>query len=73
MNGLHVQYADISSGNSFAPYKTVKDYDDGLKRIDGFIVYHHLNPAGPCDGATINYFCSLLLGDSAASPRRARN
>jgi uncharacterized protein (DUF885 family) len=39
MNGLHVQYADISSGNSFAPYKTVKDYDDGLKRIDGFILY----------------------------------
>jgi len=40
--------------------------------FDGFIVYHHLNPAGPCDGATIDYFCSLLLGDSAASPRRAR-
>jgi len=40
--------------------------------FDGFIVYHHLNPAGPCDRATIDYFCSLLLGDSAASPRRAR-
>lgn len=40
--------------------------------FDGFIVYHHLNPAGPCDGATINYFCSLLLGDSAVRPRRAR-
>jgi len=40
--------------------------------FDGFIVYHHLNPAGPCDGATIDYFCSLLPGDSADGPRRAR-
>ncbi len=39
MNGLHVQYADISSGSSIAPFKTVADYDNGLKRIDGFITF----------------------------------
>lgn len=31
--------------------------------FDGFIVYHHLNPAAPCDDGTIDYFCALLLGD----------
>ena len=32
--------------------------------FDGFIVYHHLNPAAPCDDPTIDFFCALLLGDS---------
>src|SRR4029077_2405173 len=37
--GLHVQYADFSSGKSIAPFKTVADYDNGLKRIDGFVLF----------------------------------
>jgi uncharacterized protein (DUF885 family) len=30
-------FAELSSGEGVAPYKTVKDYDDGLKRLDGFV------------------------------------
>ena len=35
-NAPHGFFADFSSGEGAAPYKTVKDYEDGLKRIDGF-------------------------------------
>jgi len=30
--GLHLDYADLSSGEGAAPFKTVKDYEDALKR-----------------------------------------
>jgi len=30
--GLHLEYADLSSGQGAAPFKTVKDYEDALKR-----------------------------------------
>jgi uncharacterized protein (DUF885 family) len=30
--GLHLDYADLSSGQGAAPFKSVKDYDDALKR-----------------------------------------
>lgn len=30
--GLHLDYADLSSGQGAAPFKTTKDYDDALKR-----------------------------------------
>jgi hypothetical protein len=33
--------------------------------FDGFIVYHRLNPAAPCDDATIDLLCALLLGKAA--------
>jgi uncharacterized protein (DUF885 family) len=36
--GQHVTFANFSSG-SMAPYRGVKDYDDGLARIDGFVVW----------------------------------
>ena len=36
--GFHTFYPDFSSGEGAAPYKTVKDYDNGLSRIDGFVV-----------------------------------
>ncbi len=31
--------------------------------FDGFILYHHIDPARSCDDATIDLMCSLLLGD----------
>lgn len=37
-NGLHQFVPDILSGNSVAQFKTVKDYEDNLKRLDGFAV-----------------------------------
>ncbi len=35
--GFHTFFPDLSSGEGAAPYKTIKDYDDGLSRIDGFV------------------------------------
>jgi uncharacterized protein (DUF885 family) len=37
-NGLHAFVPDLFSGQSMAPFKTVKDYEDNLKRLDGFTV-----------------------------------
>lgn len=39
MNGLHVQYPDMNSGKSAARFQSVKDYDNGLKRMEGFAAY----------------------------------
>jgi uncharacterized protein (DUF885 family) len=36
-NGFHTGFAQLSSGESIAPYKTVQDYEDGLSRIDDFV------------------------------------
>jgi uncharacterized protein (DUF885 family) len=38
-NAVHVFFADISSGQSAAPFKTLADYENNLKRIDGFVKY----------------------------------
>jgi uncharacterized protein (DUF885 family) len=37
MNGWHLHFPELSSGDGVAPYKTVADYDNGLARIDGFL------------------------------------
>jgi uncharacterized protein (DUF885 family) len=36
-NGFHTLFAEISSGEGIAPFKTVKDYDNGLGRFDDFV------------------------------------
>ncbi len=38
-NGLHTGFAELSSGQGSAPFKTVADYEAGLKRFDGFVVW----------------------------------
>jgi len=38
-SGVHVYFPDLSSGKSAAPFKTVQDYDNGLKRLDGYAQY----------------------------------
>lgn len=38
-SGEHVFYPDICSGKSVAPFDTVQDYDNGLKRLDGYALY----------------------------------
>ena len=35
--GFHTRFAQISAGDSVAPFKTVADYDNGLSRIDDFV------------------------------------
>jgi AcrR family transcriptional regulator len=41
--------------------------------FDGFIIFRHVDPARPCDDATIELMCTLLLGreSNAAARRRA--
>jgi uncharacterized protein (DUF885 family) len=39
INGWHLFFAVLSSGEGVAPYRTVKDYEDGLARLDGFVAY----------------------------------
>jgi len=38
-SGFQVFVPDLSSGEGAAPFKTVADYDNNLKRLDGYIVY----------------------------------
>jgi len=35
--GFHTFFPDFSSGNSVAPFNTLADYENNLKRIDGFV------------------------------------
>ncbi len=35
--GVHAEFARLSSGESVAPFKTVRDYENGLTRIDYFV------------------------------------
>jgi uncharacterized protein (DUF885 family) len=37
-SGFHTFFPDLSSGQGAAPFKTVEDYENNLKRIDGFVV-----------------------------------
>ena len=39
LNGWHLFFPVLSSGEGVAPYRTVPDYDNGLARIDGFITW----------------------------------
>jgi len=36
-NGFHTFFAEINSGQGIAPYKTVKDYENGLARAEDFV------------------------------------
>ena len=36
-NGFHTFFAELSSGQGIAPYKTVKDYENGLARMRDFV------------------------------------
>ncbi len=38
-NGVHVFFPDLSSGQSGAPFKTIKDYENGLSRFEGFVTF----------------------------------
>ena len=51
MAGVHLYFPDLSSGRGGAPYKTPADYDNGLARIDGFIVFLDRSLARVRDGA----------------------
>jgi uncharacterized protein (DUF885 family) len=47
IGGAHLMFAQMGSGSSIQPFKTVKDYDNWLKRMDAF---------GPYMDSVIVYF-----------------
>ena len=52
--GMTLNMPQLGSGQSFQPFKTVKDYDDFLKRIDAFAVW--------VDTAIVNMRKGLVQG-----------
>jgi len=36
---MHLLIGQLASGSSLQPFKTVKDYDDWLKRLDGYVAW----------------------------------
>lgn len=39
MSDFRIQFSQMGAGSSVHPFKTVKDYDDFLKRMDGFVAW----------------------------------
>lgn len=37
--GAHMSFPQLSSGEGDAPFRTIADYENGLKRIDGFVIF----------------------------------
>jgi uncharacterized protein (DUF885 family) len=54
-NGVHGFFPDLSSGQSAAPFKTVADYENNLKRWDGFILFLERATAMMQDGMAQGY------------------
>jgi uncharacterized protein (DUF885 family) len=50
----HLMIGQMASGSSLQPFKTVKDYDNWLKRVDGFVVW--------CDTAVVNMRKGIKTG-----------
>lgn len=50
----HLLIGQMASGSSLQPFKTVKDYDNWLKRVDGFVVW--------CDTAVVNMRKGIKTG-----------
>ena len=51
---LNLYAAQFASGQSIQPFKTVKDYEDWLKRLDGYVAW--------CDTAIVNMKKGMATG-----------
>jgi uncharacterized protein (DUF885 family) len=51
---LNLNIAQFASGQSIQPFKTVKDYEDWLKRMDGYVAW--------CDTAIVNMKKGMATG-----------
>ena len=50
----HLMISQLAGGTSIQPFKTVKDYENWLKRVDGFVVW--------CDTAVVNMKTGIKKG-----------
>ncbi len=60
-DGLPLFFAQMGSGASSHPFKTVKDYDDWLKRIDAFAVWSRMAIERFREGIQDNYVLPKIL------------
>ncbi len=54
-DGLHLVFAQMGSGAGSQPFKTVKDYEAWLKRIDGFCAWMRAAQEQMRDGIRTQY------------------
>jgi uncharacterized protein (DUF885 family) len=59
--GMTITIPQIGSGKSYQPFKTVKDYEDFLSRIDGFVVWTDTAIANMKKGLAIGYTYPKVL------------
>ena len=60
-DGLPLMFGQMGSGSGIQPFKTVKDYDDWLKRIDGFAIWSRTAIERFRDGIKDNYVLPKIL------------
>ena len=56
-------FAQMGSGKGIHPFKTVKDYDDFLKRLDGFVAWTDQAIANMREGAAKGYTLPRVLAE----------
>jgi uncharacterized protein (DUF885 family) len=56
----HLMISQMAGGGSLQPFKTVKDYENWLKRVDGFVVW--------CDTAMVNMKSGIKQGYVLPTP-----
>src|SRR5688572_7405918 len=59
--GMTLTIPQIASGKSYQPFKTAKDYDDFLKRIDGFAIWVDTAIVNMRKGLSIGYTYPKIL------------
>jgi len=68
--GLHVFYPDFSSGKSVAPFRTVQDYDNGLRRLDGYALYLERSIARMREGVAAGHTQPRLIMENVLEQLR---
>jgi uncharacterized protein (DUF885 family) len=56
-------FVQLGSGNGMQPFKTVKDYDDFLKRLDGFVAWSDQAIVNMREGIKRGYTLPRLLAE----------
>jgi uncharacterized protein (DUF885 family) len=56
-------FAQLGSGGGLQPFKTVKDYDDFLKRLDGFVAWTDQAIVNMKEGMAKGYTLPRVLGE----------
>ena len=69
--GFHTGFAQLSSGAGSAPFKTVKDYDNGLSRIDDFVKILDLSIVRMRQGMASNVVQPKLVMDNVVEQLNA--